>query len=65
MDVENCEIKLQISPSSQLTLWITTKSFSCLIWVFVIMFIMWPRKFKLFKSQDDDNELLNEDSDES
>ena len=33
-------------------LWIATKSFSSLIWVYAIIIIMWPRKTLLSKNSD-------------
>jgi len=50
-DVESCDTSLNISPSAQLTLWIFTKTFSCLLWVYAIIYVLWPRHLHLFKER--------------
>jgi hypothetical protein len=55
-----CESNLKIEPWISLFLWITTKSFSSLIWVYAIMYILWPRKITFTKNQPSDDSSSDE-----
>lgn len=46
-DVEVCESQLDLKNWASIFLWLVTKAFSCLIWVYAIMYILWPRKLTL------------------
>ena len=41
-----CETELKVGDGVRLTLWILTKSISCLFWVYAVIFIFWPSGLK-------------------